>query len=75
MSDLISRKALLKVLKEHEQEWNNTYYVGLGLRIAISEVVDVYGDVEVIHKYNHLTVFLKTRLFFLNDKFGGLNAN
>lgn len=35
------------------------------------EVVDVYGDVEHIHKYNHLTVFLKTRLFFLNDKFGG----
>lgn len=35
------------------------------------EVVDVEGAVEIIEKYEYLTIFLKNRLFFLNEKFGG----
>lgn len=38
------------------------------------EVVDVEGTVESI-KYEHLTVFLKNRLLYLNEKYGGLNAD
>lgn len=38
------------------------------------EVVRVEGEVEPI-QYEHLTTFLRNRLYFLNEKFGGENAN
>ena len=48
MSDLISRKALLETINEHEQGWRKhseqgeltSYAVGLGLRIAMEAIYE-----------------------------------
>lgn len=53
MSDLISRKALLEAINEHEEEWRKhgeqgeltSYATGLGLRIAM-EVIEEQPAVE-----------------------------
>ena len=58
MSDLISKKALLKTMNEHEQGWRKhgeqgeltSYAVGLGLRIAMEAIYEqpTVDAVEVV---------------------------
>ena len=35
------------------------------------EVIDVDENAEVIDKYENITIMLKNRLFYLNDRYGG----